>query len=86
MTQKPVTRQGSILLLSDVETLLGTTSTTLRSYVSKGWLPRPRRLGKAIFWRRDELEACLVGAPVATSWTGLAADESPAPQEEVEAA
>jgi len=88
VNQATLTRQGSIIRLPDVETLLGITQSTLRVYVREGRLPRPRRLGKALFWRRDELEACLAEAPVATTWPGLGEGER-APdltQEEVEAA
>jgi len=57
-------------LLSQVETILETTRETLRVYVRQGWLPRPRRLGKVLFWRVREFEAALAAAGRDAKWVG----------------
>jgi predicted DNA-binding transcriptional regulator AlpA len=77
VSQTTLTRQASIVLLPDVEALLGVNADTLRKYVREGRLPRPRQLCKVLFWHRAELEERLAAATFAPKWVG---------PEEVEAA
>ena len=76
-------RRESVLTLTDVEALLGVHADTLRAYVGKGELPRPRQVGRVIFWIRSELDAYLVSAPLARKWPGPGHESV---QEEAEAA
>lgn len=76
-------RRESVLTLTDVESLLGVHADTLRTYVSKGELPRPRQIGRVLFWVRSEIEAYLAAAPVAVKWPGPGEETV---QEEAEAA
>lgn len=68
MTQETLTQRDSILLLPQVETLLGVTRKTLLLYVGEGRIPQPRRLGKAVYWVREELERALTDAPRDERW------------------
>jgi len=60
----------SILLLPQVETMLGRGPKTLRIYVEQGLLPRPRQIGLSVFWLASEIEAAFLSAPLAERWMG----------------
>jgi len=79
-------RRGSILLLSEVETLLGKRSDAIRGYVQQGLLPRPRQVGQAVYWLRAELDEALLAGAVAEKWPGPADADPAAVAMEVEAA
>jgi predicted DNA-binding transcriptional regulator AlpA len=73
LTQTLMTRptEARILLLGDIERLLGLTRPTLQSYVLDGRLPRPRKLGQVVYWLTDELQTALDAAPHAPAWPGV---------------
>jgi len=52
--------------------LLAVGRTHLYGLLASGRLPRPVRLGRAVRWRRDELEAwTAAGCPSAERWQAL---------------
>lgn len=89
-THYPVPTGSPIVLLPDVERLLGRKQASLREDVERGLLPRPRGLGKTIFWLSGELLPALEALPHADKWPGpgaTAPEVLPAPSlsSEVEA-
>ncbi len=50
--------------------LCGTSIRTWRTWCSSGTVPAPIRIGRSLFWRREELEAWVAaGCPPRTEWT-----------------
>lgn len=86
MNPAPTLRRPGILLVSDVEDLLGRQAETLRTYVREGLLPRPRQCGSAVYWLEDELVDVLRAAPAAAKWTGPDSEAQPTQEGEAEAA
>lgn len=84
--EKTPLRLSRILLLADVETLLGRSAETLRDYVRRGALPRPRRIGKALYWLRCDIERALELAGPAATWPGPDDIDGAKEGEEAEAA
>ena len=79
--------QGGIVLLVDVEAMLELSADTLRSHVRAGWLPRPLKLGRIVYWDAQELVDALRRAPRAPKWLGPGDEPIEAsPEEDAEAA
>ncbi len=59
---------------ADCARVLGVCVRTIRTWDSGGLLPRAIRIGRAVFWRRKELEDwCAVGCPGRPQWERMQA-------------
>ena len=66
-----MTRETSALLLSAAEAakLCGRCERTWRTWDAAGLVPRPVRIGKAVFWRPEELSQWVqAGCPDRKTW------------------
>jgi predicted DNA-binding transcriptional regulator AlpA len=51
------------LTKNQIAKLLHVSVRTITSYMTKGLLPEPRRLGRRLLWDEDELQILMAGSP-----------------------